>query len=144
MFIKSLLSLYFGSKNLYKGVFKYFCQYLMSFFFFFTMILAISTTLFHDVSAQVGCPQNLLINNDLVGIDKVSSNGYSYINLYLRDSFGGIPTTGGNADQFNVFIDIDQNINTGDARPGGLHGVDARIDCIILIEEAPVCYFKLL
>lgn len=85
------------------------------------------------------CSPNSFVGNDLIGLNAFARSGAIVVEAYVREPFGGIVMPG-TEKQFDFYIDADQNLNTGDARPGTIKGVDYRVGCHVLINEFPICY----
>jgi len=88
------------------------------------------------------CSQNGLVGNDLTAIEAKIEGGVLTVEVWARESFNPFmaPTT---SSQVQFFIDADQDLETGDARPGAIRGSDYRISCIFLL-DLPVCTMWLL
>ncbi len=109
---------------------------LISFFFILVLIIKIFPT--NIVFGQIYCSNNTFVSNGLIGLDAFVDERNLVLNAYMSKTISGIsmPST---SEQFDFFIDVDQNINTGDPRPGAIRGVDYRVTCIFLLDE-PSCH----
>ncbi|HBG08192.1 MAG: hypothetical protein A2075_02115 [Geobacteraceae bacterium GWC2_58_44] len=79
-------------------------------------------------AAQYLCSTNNSLGSDLTMLNAAVTDGYLVIDVLGAKPFDSldIATTA----QVEFFIDADQNLDTGDMRPGALRGVDHRINCV--------------
>ena len=65
--------------------------------------------------------------NDIVSMQAYIQNGFLYVNIAIAER---VPFGLDIADRrVDIFLDSDQNLETGDARLGGLAGFDYRVSC---------------
>ncbi len=125
-------------KNMKYNPAQFFIEYkricLILSFLFFISIFSLSKS-----EAVCNCSTNEFVNNDLIGIDAAISHEGLTVCVHTRDVFGGIIMPGTDK-KYEFYIDKDQNIDTGDVRPGAIIGMDYRVSCNILIDELAVCY----
>ncbi len=78
-------------------------------------------------SAWHACSQNLFVENDIINFNAILQSGYLNAYVYARKPFSSLAFATHRKIEF--FINADQNVNTGDARPGAIRGADFRISC---------------
>ncbi|KAF5418427.1 MAG: hypothetical protein C5S49_01785 [Candidatus Methanogaster sp.] len=76
-------------------------------------------------SAGVTDPSDFWTSEDIVQLDATVSDGMLTVQVTERNSLDELPFH-----FIEIFLDTDQNSSTGDARVGGVGGVDYRISCI--------------
>ena len=76
-------------------------------------------------SAAVTDPGDFWTSEDIVQLDAAVSDGMLTVQVTARNSLDELPFH-----FIEIFLDTDQNSSTGDARVGGVGGVDYRISCI--------------